>query len=290
MDRTREAVAGTGLLVAAIRALESTRDDRLFTDPYADRLAGETGRALLAAAIAETGERSMVQIVVRTRFLDDALLRAVRTAHQVVIVAAGMDARAYRLAWPDGAVVYELDQAAVIAAKNDVLANDKPRCRRVAVGVDLADDWPTALTESGFDPNAPTVWLIEGLLQYLDEDAVRTLFDRVNRLSAPGSTLLYDVVGKTLLESPMMAPLVKAMAEHGSPWLFGTDEPGDLAERQWLVGHGHRHRETGQRMAQMVCTRGTGGRARCSPRLFRRGDPAAATRRINPATSGCPAP
>ena len=139
----------------------------------------------------------MVQIVVRTRFLDDALLRAVRTADQVVILAAGMDARAYRLAWPDGAVVYELDQPAVIAAKNDVLADDDPRCRRVAVGVDLADDWPIALTESGFDPNAPTVWLIEGLLQYLDEDAVRTLFARVDRLSAPGSTLLYDVVGKT---------------------------------------------------------------------------------------------
>jgi methyltransferase (TIGR00027 family) len=231
MDRTREAVAGTGLLVAAIRAMESTRHDRLFTDPYADRLAGETGRALLAAAIAETGERSTVQIIVRTRFLDDALLRAVRTAHQVVIVAAGMDARAYRLAWPEGAIVYELDQPTVIAAKDAVLANDQPRCRRVAVGVDLAEDWPTALTKSGFDPNAPTVWLIEGLLQYLDEDAVRTLFDRVNRLSAPGSTLLYDVVGKTLLESPMTAPLVKAMAERGSPWLFGTDEPGDLAER-----------------------------------------------------------
>src|SRR3954467_5061071 len=166
MDRTREAVAGTGLLVAAIRAMESTRDDRLFTDPYADRLAGETGRALLAAAIAETGERSTVQIIVRTRFLDDALLRAVRTAHQVVIVAAGMDARAYRLAWPEGAVVFELDQPTVIAAKNDVLADDEPRCRRVTVGVDLADDWPTALTKTDFDPTAPTVWLIEGLLQY----------------------------------------------------------------------------------------------------------------------------
>jgi methyltransferase (TIGR00027 family) len=236
MNRTREAVAGTGLLVAAIRAAESSRDDRLFTDPYADKLAGETGRALLAAAIAETGERSMAQIVVRTRFLDDALLRAVRTADQVVILAAGMDARAFRLAWPDSAVVYELDQPAVIAAKNDVLADDKPRCRRVAVGVDLADDWPTALTETGFDPAAPTVWLIEGLLQYLDEDAVRALFDRVDRLSAPGSTLLYDVVGKALLESPMMASLVKAMAERGSPWLFGTDEPGDLAGRHgWAV-------------------------------------------------------
>ena len=94
----------------------------------------------------------MVQIVVRTRFLDDALLRAVGTAQQVVIVAAGMDARAYRLAWPDGITVYELDQPAVIAAKEDVLADDEPRCRRVAIGVDLADDWPAALTAAGFDP------------------------------------------------------------------------------------------------------------------------------------------
>ncbi len=231
MDRTKEAVAGTGLLVAAIRAMESTREDRLFTDPYADKLAGDTGRALLAAAIAETGERSTVQIVVRTRFLDDALLRAVRVAAQVVILAAGMDARAYRLAWPDGTTVYELDQPAVIAAKGDILAEDEPRCRRVAIGVDLAGDWPAALTAAGFDPHTPTVWLIEGLLQYLDEGIVRTLFDRVHTLSAPNSTLLYDVVGKTLLESPMMAPLVRAMAEQGSPWLFGTDEPGELAER-----------------------------------------------------------
>lgn len=93
MDRTKEAVAGTGLLVAAI---------------------------------AETGERSTVQIVVRTRFLDDALLRAVRVAGQVVILAAGMDARAYRLAWPDGTTVYELDQPAVIVAKGDILAEDEP--------------------------------------------------------------------------------------------------------------------------------------------------------------------
>src|SRR6478609_65672 len=106
MDRSNEAVAGTGLLVAAIRAMEDTREDRLFSDPYADKLAGDAGRAMLAAAIAESGERSMVQIVVRTRFLDDALLRAVRAAKQVVILAAGLDARAYRLAWPDGTTVF----------------------------------------------------------------------------------------------------------------------------------------------------------------------------------------
>jgi methyltransferase (TIGR00027 family) len=230
-DRSRDAVAGTGLLVAAIRAKESARDDRLFTDPYADKLAGDTGRALLAAAIADAGERSTIQIVVRTRFWDDALLRAVAGSRQVVILAAGMDARAYRLAWPDGTTVYEVDQAAVIAAKADILADDEPRCRRVAIGIDLADDWPAALTASGFDPSEPAVWLIEGLLQYLDEADVRTLFDKVNALSAPNSTVLYDIVGKTLLASPAMAPLLTKMAEQGSPWLFGTDDPGELAER-----------------------------------------------------------
>ncbi len=231
MDNSREAVAGTGLLVAAIRAMESTRDDRLFTDPFADKLAGDTGRRLLAAAVAATGERSTTQIVVRTRFFDEALLRAARAAKQVVILAAGMDARAYRLAWPDDTTLYELDQPAVIAAKADLLADDQPRCRRVAIGIDLADDWPRALQAAGFDRETPTVWLIEGLLQYLDGGAVRTLFERVDTLSAANSTLLYDVVGKTLLESPMMATLRQSMAERGSPWLFGTDEPGELAER-----------------------------------------------------------
>jgi methyltransferase (TIGR00027 family) len=231
MNNAREAVASTGLLVAAIRAMESTRDDPLFTDPYAEKLAGDSGRRLLTAAIAEAGEASTMQIVVRTRFWDEALLRAARSAKQVVILAAGMDARAYRLSWPVGTSVYELDQQAVMAAKAEILAGDQPRCRRVPIGVDLADDWPAALRATGFDPQTPTVWLIEGLLQYLDESAVRTLFDRIESLSAPNSKLLYDIVGKTLLESPMLASLLKSMAEQGSPWLFGTDEPGELAER-----------------------------------------------------------
>lgn len=229
MHRTREAVASTGILVAAIRAKESARDDALFTDPFADKLAGEGGRRMLEAAIANSGEQSTWQIVVRTRFWDEALLRAGLT--QVVILAAGMDARAYRLPWPDHTTVYEVDQPAVIAAKAELLADDVPRCRRVPLGIDLTENWPAALEAAGFDATAPSVWLIEGLLQYLDEPAVRTLFARADALSAPGSVLLYDVVGKTLLEAPSMAPLLQSMAQQGSPWLFGTDEPGELAER-----------------------------------------------------------
>jgi methyltransferase (TIGR00027 family) len=231
MDKSREAVASTGLLVAAIRAKETASADPLFTDPFAAKLAGESGMVLLAKYTAESGEQSTAQIVIRTRFWDEALLRATGVATQVVILAAGMDARAYRLPWPDGITTFELDQPAVITAKADKLGGDQPRCHRVPIGIDLAEDWPTALLAAGLNPDIPTAWLIEGLLQYLDEGAVRTLFERVNALSAPGSTLLYDIVGKTLLEGPYMAPVLAAMAAQGSPWLFGTDAPAELAER-----------------------------------------------------------
>ncbi|WP_285031886.1 SAM-dependent methyltransferase [Mycolicibacterium sp. lyk4-40-TYG-92] len=231
MHQGAQAVANTGLLVAAIRADESRRPDRLFTDPFADRLAGETGRRLLAEALAEAGDRPTRQIVVRTRFWDEALLRAAQSARQVVILAAGMDARAFRLPWPDGTTVYELDQPEVISAKAAALDGEEPLCTRVAVGVDLTGDWTETLRSNGFADRQPTVWLIEGLLQYLDEAAVATVFERVDALSAGGSVLLYDVVGKTLLDAQLLAAVRQSMARNGAPWLFGTDQPGELAER-----------------------------------------------------------
>jgi methyltransferase (TIGR00027 family) len=226
METRPDAVADTGLLVAAIRARESARDDRLFTDPFADKLAGEAGHRILDAALATSGERTTLQIVVRTKFWDDALLRAASSCRQIVVVAAGMDARAYRLAWPAGTTVFELDQPSVIAAKNAILAD--PQCVRVPIGVDLAGDWPAALRSTGFDATAPTAWLAEGLLQYLAEDTVHQLFGRIDALSAHGSVLCYDVVGKSLLEAPFMAELLKSMADNGAPWLFGTDDPAEL--------------------------------------------------------------
>lgn len=225
-----QAVADTGTLVAAIRAEETRRPDRLFDDPFAERLAGESGRRMLAESVAATGDKSTLQIVVRTRFWDEALLNAVPPVRQVVILAAGLDARAYRLPWPDGTTVFELDQPAVIAAKADALAGDEPRCRRVAIGVDLTQDWTDTLRANGFDPELPAVWLMEGLLQYLDEGAVRTLFERVDALSAPGSVLLYDIVGKTLLDNVMLAAVREQMERNGAPWLFGTDSPEQLCE------------------------------------------------------------
>jgi methyltransferase (TIGR00027 family) len=227
MDNTKHAVAATGLLVAAMRAEESVRDDALFHDPLAQRLAGEDGRRLLAEATAETGQPS-APIVVRTRLYDEALVRV--AASQAVILAAGMDARSYRLPWPDGVCVFEVDQPHVMAIKDERLAGEKPRCRRVAVGVDLADDWPKALEAQGFTPGAPTVWLIEGLLQYLEASAVDQLFARVDGLSAPGSVLLYDVVGTALLNAPFSAATLAYMEKLGAPWVFSSDTPAALVE------------------------------------------------------------
>jgi methyltransferase (TIGR00027 family) len=118
---------------------------------------------------------------------------------QVVILAAGMQSRAYRLPWAAGTTVYEVDQPQVIAIKNEALAGEQPRSRRVAVGIDLANDWPKALQSQGFNPSSKTVWLAEGLLQYIAAPAVDTLFARIDTLTAPGSVLMYDLVGETLL-------------------------------------------------------------------------------------------
>jgi methyltransferase (TIGR00027 family) len=236
MDDTKQAIAATGLLAAAVRAEESKRDAPLFDDPFAERLAGDEGRRLLADAVATTGQ-TPAEIDIRTRFFDEALLDARRDGvSQLVLVAAGMDARAYRLPWPADTTVYEVDQPQVISAKDQRLAGEQPRCRRVAVGIDLSDDWPEALRSYGFDASTRTVWLVEGLLQYIDEPAVDTLFARIDTLSATGSVVLYNVVGETLLLSPFLQATLEFMRRLGAPWVFGSDTPAALVEsRGWTA-------------------------------------------------------
>jgi methyltransferase (TIGR00027 family) len=130
--------------------------------------------------------------------------------------------------------VFEVDQPRVIAIKDERLAGERPRCRRVAVGVDLAGDWPKVLRSQGFNSSARTVWTIEGLLQYIDAPDVDRLFARVDELSAPGSVLLYDVVGKALLQAPFLQTTIEFMQKLGAPWVFGSDTPGALVEgRGW---------------------------------------------------------
>jgi methyltransferase (TIGR00027 family) len=218
-------VAITGLLVAAIRAEETQRPDALFRDPFADSLAGADGRAALARYRSAVGP-SIPIIEVRTRYFDEAIARAASTgARQFVILAAGMDARAHRLEWPPGSRVFELDQPAVMAAKDRALAAHPLRCERIAIGTDLGGDWPAALAAHGFQRHVRTTWLVEGALQYLEPALVEALFERLDRASLPGSIALYDMVGRSLLDSPALASTLKMMSELGAPWRFGSDNP-----------------------------------------------------------------
>jgi methyltransferase (TIGR00027 family) len=113
-----------------------------------------------------------------------------------VILAAGLDARAYRLPWRDGTVVFEVDQPDVIEFKTQTLAGlgAAPKATRKVVAVDLREDWPKALLDNGFDPKQPTAWSAEGLLIYLPSDAQDKLFDNITALSAPGSRLATERV------------------------------------------------------------------------------------------------
>ena len=228
-----DAVGSTALLVAAMRAAETDRADRLFSDPFARALADEEGAAMLARAQAR-GLHKVPLVEVRTRYLDDRLLEASRAGvRQIVILAAGMDARAYRLDWPSTPVptrLYEIDRPPVLAWKSARLSTSVPRCVRIALPGDVGEEWPAALVGSGFDPEAPTAWVVEGLLVYLEEAEVHALLARVNELSAAGSHLFFDLPGRALFESATSAPAVTAMARRGSPWKFGTDDPAGLVQ------------------------------------------------------------
>lgn len=201
-DHVFSPVSLTAVAVAAVRARESARPDALFDDPYAAALVAAYVRSdpasegVLAAEPGPMGAGLAGQIPVRTRFYDEWLLAA--DCPQLVLLAAGLDARAYRLPLPPTATVFEVDLPPVLAFKRAALAAlpaattppARPRCVRTEVAADLADPaWPQALRAAGFDPARRTAWLVEGLLSYLDAEQSAALLDVVGALSAPGSRL-----------------------------------------------------------------------------------------------------
>jgi methyltransferase (TIGR00027 family) len=144
----------------------------------------------------------------RTAFFDSFFLDATRAGiRQVVILAAGLDSRSWRLPWPDGTTVYELDQPRVLDFKFSTLAEHGagPACNRIAVPVDLRQDWPIALREAGFDAETPSAWSAEGLMPYLPAAAQDLLFDRVEGLTASGSRVAVEALGPTFLDPEVRA-------------------------------------------------------------------------------------
>ena len=256
-------VAGTGLAVAAIRARESARPDRLFDDPLAAafaalRTAGTApGSEPGAAAGNEPGTAPGSEpggphaaalrawVVARTVFLDEMLNEACAAGiRQVVLLGAGFDARAFRLPWPPGVRCFELDTPDVLGVKEQVLAAQqaRPGCERIPVPCDLRADWPAGLAAAGFDPGQPAAWIAEGLLVYLDPDAVDRLVHEVTRLSAPGSraglTFRNRVTGAG---GGSLGPALRRSAAPDDPagWLAGHGWSATLASaREVLAAHG----------------------------------------------------
>jgi methyltransferase (TIGR00027 family) len=201
-------VGATATLVAVGRALASAEHHALIHDPFAAPLVRAVGVdyfiSLLAGDVVDTGSPAgavdiagliTTVMAVRTRFFDDYCLAAAATGiRQVVILASGLDSRPYRIPWSAGTVVYEIDKPEVSGFKTETMESIGaiPIAKRCAVAIDLREDWPAALRRSGFDAEAPTAWLAEGLVMYLPHESQDRLFDAITALSAPGSQLATD--------------------------------------------------------------------------------------------------
>ena len=225
-------VGNTARWIAASRAKESELALPLFSDPYARELSGDAGFALqkiMRAAMGVQGDGPDLYLSIRTRFLDEHLLEAVRSRglHQVVVLAAGMDTRAFRIAWPSGVRLFEVDRDEIFDHKEAVLsrAGASPSCDRHIVRADLARPWTQALLAAGFTRSKPAAFLVEGLLMYLDEPEAVAVLAAVGQVAAPGSWIAADVVNPEVLTSPYMARYMTALREAGSPWKFGIEDP-----------------------------------------------------------------
>jgi methyltransferase (TIGR00027 family) len=218
----------TAYWIAAARARESARPDRLFVDPWAHALAGERGYATMAASEQVSGSQNRF-IPVRVRWFDDTITALARAGvRQVVLLGAGLDTRAFRLDLPSDLDWYELDRT--LPDKEALLAGQAPRCRRHVVTADLArdDEWPRSLADAGFDPHAATAWVAEGLLYYLDRPTIVALLNRTRRMSGPGSRLLADLMPASAV-ARANEPAVRARRERaGMPPPFGDDDPEAL--------------------------------------------------------------
>ncbi|OBG16951.1 class I SAM-dependent methyltransferase [Mycobacterium intracellulare] len=218
-----ESVGATALGVAAARAAETRGENPLISDPFAQVFLDAAGDGVwnwhsagrLPDAVVEAEPtlplqmQSMVGYMAsRTAFFDQFFLDATAAGiRQAVILAAGLDARSWRLAWPAGTTVYELDQPRVLDFKASTLAEHgaQPACHRVPVAVDLRQDWPEALRQAGFDVSAPSVWSAEGLMPYLPAAAQELLFERIQGLTVSGSRVAVEALGPKFLDPQLRA-------------------------------------------------------------------------------------
>lgn len=218
-------IAHTALIVAAKRAIEQQRPDRLFDDPFAERLAASEIPVLLERWQARGELEHLKQIrtryvAVRTRVFDDFILSCNIQASQIVILGAGLDARAFRLPFTPNTRLYEIDCSAVLNYKATMLASAAPQCQRIAITADLDQDWKTSLLQQGFLPSQPTIWLLEGVFMYLTEAVAHQVLSTLSELSTSGSYLAADLVSVRSIQTG--TETTGRVRQH---WQFGTDDP-----------------------------------------------------------------
>lgn len=256
-------VGATAVMVAAARAGETERADALINDPYAKVLVAGAGTGVwetildsdfnnkMAGAdpeVAAVLEHMGNYQAVRTHFFDAYFAAAADAGiRQVVILASGLDSRAYRLQWPAGTTVFEIDQPKVLEYKDCTLKayGAQPAATLRQLPIDLRNDWPKTLRESGFDTSAPTAWLAEGLLMYLPADAQDRLFENITALSAAGSRVSVETVGARAAErrERMRERFEKFAGQLGvepmvnvQDLMYEDPDRADVAE--WLDAHG----------------------------------------------------
>jgi methyltransferase (TIGR00027 family) len=219
-------IARTALFVAAVRARENERTDRLFEDELSAVLAGPEGLEWLAAAEVDPRSNyhrdSFPYLEVRTRYFDDWVVEAIQEskARQLVVLGAGMDTRAFRLSWTEGLRLFEVDTPRLFSLKESRLQSvrARPRCARITVAADLTSrDWVANLLEKGLDKGSPTVWLAEGLFQYLKGADVKQILTGAASLSPSASRLGAEVISEDYISSPTKEQLLRRRKERGTP-------------------------------------------------------------------------
>jgi len=236
LPEIQDEVCRTALVMATKRAIEADRPDHLFDDPLAAQLAGETGQTWRKKWEQQDSDNPLgsavrIQFVaVRTRFFDDFILSVLPEIKQFVFLGVGLDTRAFRLSFLPQTRLYELDLPELIHYREAILQGKPAKCHRCAIAADLTQPWSHLLLEQGFDINLPTLWLMEGLLMYLNEVEVNELLYMISQLSTDGSYLGADLVSVKSWQ-------VGAKHQNGlisKHWRFGTDEPEQLfASHGW---------------------------------------------------------
>ncbi|SEP78497.1 methyltransferase, TIGR00027 family [Mycobacterium sp. 88mf] len=235
-----ESVGATALAVAMARASETVSESPLFTDPYAQMFldaAAARGWRPPTGAMAQRIRAIGNYAASRTKWFDEFFLAAGAAGiRQSVILAAGLDARAWRLPWIHDSVVFEIDQPQVLQFKEEVLASHRavPKARHVAVPVDLRQDWPKALQDAGFDATEPTAWSVEGLLPYLPADAQDQLFERITELSARDSRIAVEAFSAGFFSEDHLARRRERIAQMRAEAAEAGDDMPD-PERLWFV-------------------------------------------------------